>query len=822
MRNHLLGSTILSLALCAALALGAQASNDTPLLRALGVDVADSTGLDPAKQASRRYAIVIGNNDYENVEDLANAEPDARAMATFLRNHGFRVFDRYNLDKRGFEDLFSRVLVEVDRDSEILFYFAGHGMQMGRRNYLIPVDASLKSPYDSPFETVTLDSILAILAARSRLQLVILDSCRDNPFSDAKQMTGMDSRLFESREGFETVSAPFNTFLAYSTSPGEVALDGDGGNSVFTGNFVKVASARPQENISRILSEVRRDVYEETGGRQVPWDSSTLVEPFQFSRDGEAGDGEAGGSSSGGSGGRSRSIYFVTRSTAELTPKEPAEAASGSVEVAFAAPLERHLALGNGLRAAPALSGADTLEIVGGVDAGHLMLDGAQPADYAGQALSKDQLGKLYYEYQPVQRSARADLDQLTVRERFQVRAGGKEHEVAVTLTPNPCDYEAGDWLDPNGVGIARYPNELDPERALEACAAAIADSPDTGRFHYQHGRALQALTRFDEAKAAYEKARDLGHVRAWYALGDLVAEGDAISGGRTDNAASEEALRLFGHGVKFGDPYAYYALGKQLLRHSKSEVLEQEGFRLLNRALELGHTFAMNELGYHFLKEDTPHFDAERGLRYLKESAERGDIYGYNNLGLVYERGVGSVAAAPQTAYDWYLKAADGGHPYAPISIGRMYFNGKLPGGKNARNAIEWYDKGLARGVGWGGANASWIIANENPGGYRPGDAAIRAAKAATLGDPDAAKSARDVLAGLSKRAKDEGAQMLLNELGTTVTVDGVVGPRTLAAIEPFASTEAERASLSDPTERLLTLARAHWARTKFRIDLY
>jgi len=266
----------LSICLGAALATPVSAASDVPLLRALGVPVEDIGGLKSERETSRRYAIVVGNDDYQTVNDLKNAGSDARAMASFLRGHGFRVFERYNLDKRGFEELFSKVLVDVDHDSEVLFYFAGHGMQMGRRNYLMPVDAALKSPYDAPFETVTLDSVLSILAARSRKQLVILDSCRDNPYASAKQMTGLDSRLFESQKGFETVSAPFNSFLAYSTSPGQVALDGEGNNSVFTGAFVKVASATPQNDISKILSDVRREVYAQTNGQQVPWDSSTL------------------------------------------------------------------------------------------------------------------------------------------------------------------------------------------------------------------------------------------------------------------------------------------------------------------------------------------------------------------------------------------------------------------------------------------------------------------------------------------------------------------------------------------------------------------
>lgn len=819
MRRSILLSSLAALSVCLGATGPASATSDVPLLRALGVSTDDSARLDPEQRASRRYAIVIGNNDYESVNDLENAESDAKAMARFLRGHGFRVFERYNLDKRGFEDLFSKVLVDVDQDSEILFYYAGHGMQMGRRNYLMPVDAELKSPYDAPFETVTLDSVLSILAARSRMQLVILDSCRDNPFADTKQMTGMDSRLFESQDGFETVSAPFNTFLAYSTSPGEVALDGTEGNSVFTGAFVKMASARPQDNIARILSDVRREVYEQTKGQQVPWDSSTLVEPFQFSVDS---DGEAAltGTSGGGTG-RPRSVYFITRPTHKVRQR-PITEESGDVQLAFSAPLERHIALGSGLYDPAVISDADSVTVLGDMSRGHLMIDGPQPSDYTGSALGKGQVNKLYYEYQPSQRAAAATIDAHRVRERFTLRTGDVERTVEMTLEPNECDYQAGDWLDPNGVGIARYPNELDPDVALAACTEALEKSPRVGRFHYQQGRALQALLRFDEAKAAYERARDLDHIRAWYALGDLEAEGDAISGGKSNTAVSDEALRLFGTGVKLGDPYAYYALGKQLLRHTDNDVLEQEGFKLLNRALELGHTFAMNELGYHFLAKDTDHFDPERALRYLRESAARGDIYGYNNLGLVYERGAGTVVADPKAAYDWYVKAAEGGHPFAAVSVGRLYFSGDLAGGADAAKAIDWYDEGLSRGVGWGGANASWIIANRQPEGYTPGDAAVRAAKAATLRDPEAAQQARAVLDALPLRAKDAGVQMLLNDLGQQITVDGVVGPKTRAAIEPFASTDAERASLNDPTERLLTLARAYWKRTKFRIDLY
>ncbi len=795
------------------------ATSDVPLLRALGVPVEDVGGLSSKAEVSRRYAVVIGNDDYKSVDGLKNAGSDARAMASFLRRHGFRVFERYNLDKRGFEELFSKVLVDVDRDSEILFYFAGHGMQMGRRNYLMPVDAALKSPYDAPFETVTLDSVLSILAARSRKQLVILDSCRDNPYASAKQMTGLDSRLFESRKGFETVSAPFNSFLAYSTSPGQVALDGEGDNSIFTGAFVEIASATPQDNISDILSDVRRAVYSQTNGQQVPWDSSTLIEPFHFSSSAE-GTSPTSKTRNGGSG-RPRSVYFITRPTHEVTQRPVPTEAEG-IQLAFAAPLEKHIALGSGIYNPKVINDAHSVSISGEFSQGHLMVDGPQPEDYVGAKLAKNQLNKLYYEFQPTQRAAGESIDDHRVSERFTIQTNDTERVVEMTLEPNACDYQAGDWLDPDGVGIARYANELEPDVALSACSAAIQDSPQVGRFHYQQGRALKALRRFDEAKAAFERARDRDHIRAWHALGSLVGDADAAAGGKTNTAVSDEALRLYGHGVKLGDPYAYHALGKQLLRHSKNETLEQEGFKLLTRSLELGHTFAMNELGFYFLQRDTKHFDPERGIRYLRESAARDDIYGFHNLGRTYENGAGDIAADSGTAFEWYLKAADGGHPYAPVDIGRMYFKGEVAGGANAKKAIEWYDRGLERGIGWGGANASWIIANKKPSGYTLGDAAIRAAKAATLRDADAAKSAREVLESLPNRAKNTAVQTLLNDLGESVTVDGLIGPQTIAAIEALTTTDEERATLNDPDARLLTLARTYWKQTKFRIDLF
>ena len=769
--------------------------------------------------AAPRFAIVIGNEDYVHVGDLANAANDARAMAGFLSAQGFHVIEAYDLDKRGFEALFAQILVEIPADSEILFYFAGHGIQIGRRNYLIPTDADLSSPEDTPFETVTLDHIVEILGARSRLQVVILDSCRNNPFGEAMLLTEIDPELYETGQGFQSMTPPINTLVAFSTSPGFVAFDGEDGNSPYTGALVRIGADQAGDSIGQVLEGVRREVIVKTEGAQVPWESSTLIEPFSFGSD------EA-------------PAVLVP----EPTPGEELIAAAspellravGSAPVAVAAPegvialegrIDRRLALGLALVQTTRLSGDDTITVAAPKQ-GALLLFGAETAPYGGQPLDRAALPGLVYvppmQPQRIGLSSAEDFRQETSLA-VQLAAAGDAQDLTVTLTltPDPCDYHAGDWLDPGGVGLARYPNEIQPEIALAACEAAVAAQPETPRFHYQLGRALQALKRYDEAAAAFQRAADLGHVRAWHALGDLSDLSLRGGTGQGDGGAGEEALAFYAKGVAAGDPYAMHALGKQYLRYGETEQRRAEGFELLSLALELGHSFAMNELGYHFIKEGSPNYQPERGLRYLTESAARGDIYGYHNLGIVYDLGLAGKAPSASDALNWYQLAAAGGHPHAPVAIGRLYFQGRL-GAEDLAEAIKWYDRGLERGSAWGGANAAWIIANRAPEGYSLADAALRAAKTMALGDEQAGAAAGDVIGALPAREVDRAAQMLMVALGEEMTVDGLFGRDSRAAATRIFAARGAGTPPEEPVARAVALARLYWQDNPFRVDLY
>jgi len=768
--------------------------------------------------AIKRYAVVIGNSSYQHAPKLKNARADAGLVANFLRDQGYETHEYYDITKLKFEEILRRILFDVDKGSDVVFYYAGHGLQIGSKNYIVPVNADLNTAYDVPFETVSLQSLVSIVGSRARSQVVILDSCRDNPFGPKNVYTDISKTKQQSRVGFSVQTAPVNSLLAFSTSPGGIALDGEGENSPYTAAFVNIGSKHLELTIGGVLEEVRADLYKKTYGFQVSWESSTLIKPMYLNPK-TVFDVASASSQPFSANTSTRSLALLNASLPKITT---------AVQNVIAGQFSLSAALEDEVEIGPALS--EQLQQLPDVE---MRLVDAPKSGFLAMSESGKQQLPLGYDYTSVSKmdnliyvgntsQIRAiDMGQSNVTDQFTLEGASGTQVVNIELQPNACDLEAGDYLDPDGVGLARYPNEIEPEMALAACRTAVANAPENGRFHYQLGRALLALRKNDQAKPAFERARDLGHTRAWYGLGDLAAHEASASGGRADKQAPELALALFGMGVKEGDPYAFYALGRELMRYETDIRRQREGFDLMMRALEVGHTFAMNELGYFYLDEKSAFYDGERGLRYLRESAAREDIYVYNNMGLVYQQGLGGTKPDFKLAYEWYLKAANGGHPNAPTNLGRMYFNGQVGGKADMRLAVEWYDKGLERGDAWAGANAAWLIANKSVKGYGNFDAAQRAAKAAVLRNPQAAKSADGVLAKLSKQALDGGAQQLLNALGASVVVDGAFGAGSVSALQKIAN-EIGISPPADTRGRIKFLAEQFWQQSKFRVDLY
>lgn len=229
-----------------------------------------------------RVALVVGNGGYEHTTRLSNPVNDARDVAAALKDMGFVVIEAYDVEKRRFDEALRTFASQVANADVALYFYAGHGLQVGLQNYVLPVDAKLASERDLEFEAVRLDFILRQMeiGRDGKTSIVVLDACRDNPLS-RNLARSMGTRSTAIGRGLAVAPAGLGTFIAYSTQPGNVALDGTGRNSPFSAALLKHMSV-PGRNLPALLIEVRKDVVVATKGEQVPWDHSALTADFFF------------------------------------------------------------------------------------------------------------------------------------------------------------------------------------------------------------------------------------------------------------------------------------------------------------------------------------------------------------------------------------------------------------------------------------------------------------------------------------------------------------------------------------------------------------
>jgi hypothetical protein len=231
-----------------------------------------------AALADKRVAFVVGNGAYKNVPELPNPPMDARTMASTLRNVGFDVVEGIDLNR----DKMSAKLIEFGHKAEgadvAIFYYAGHGIAVNGTNYLLPVDADLKSEADVKLgAAINVDTTLDETMKDAKVRLVFLDACRDNPFA-AKMRNAPASRGLSIDSGLAEIKpSAEGTLIAFATSPGKTALDGDKGtNSPFTRALVANIT-KPGVEIQQAMTMVRAQVNEETNKNQMPWGHTDLI-----------------------------------------------------------------------------------------------------------------------------------------------------------------------------------------------------------------------------------------------------------------------------------------------------------------------------------------------------------------------------------------------------------------------------------------------------------------------------------------------------------------------------------------------------------------
>ncbi|KUM23256.1 hypothetical protein AU467_09935 [Mesorhizobium loti] len=551
--------------------------------------------------ADRRVAFVIGNSEYREIPPLKNPDRDARDVANMFRLAGFDVFVAKDLTKLQFEERFRNYLAAADGADVAVVYYSGHGFQIGGENFLIPVDASLKAPADIEVQAIKLDDVLEQLRSKSKIQVIILDACRNNPFP-RKDYWLRDQLIVAGDAGLAQVKSSLNTLIAFATEPGAVAYDGTGNLSPFSSAFSRRALA-PNQEIRTVMAAVRRDVVKATNGKQVPWENSSLIDDVVLVRSADQ------------------------PALEKVQPSGVGPVALNLPTGAVEAIENRDISIPVGVGPAPlkldfpVKDPAVSLKLASYPATGTLSLPDRALSPQS--SLTADEVDNLRYEPQ-IGSAAPVEVG-------FEIRAGNSSKPATMKLSPSldPCDQAAGAPLDLQGVVPGRLPNEIGGG-AAEACEAAVKAYPNVARFHYELGRALLAAGKVDEARKAIQDAADKGHVRAVFELGSFASSGIGTAVDPT------KANGFYSQASDKGDPYAMAALGRALFNGLGVQSDTGKGLDLLLKAAAMGHVNAMNDLALIFKegRNGVP-ADPARALAFLKAGIERQGVYSMSILGL-------------------------------------------------------------------------------------------------------------------------------------------------------------------------------------------
>src|SRR5262245_36441894 len=222
----------------------------------------------------RRIALVIGNAAYTVAPPLGNPVNDARDMAEALKQVGFEVISGENLSQQAMDDKIRQFGEKLREGGVGLFYYAGHGVQADGENYLIPVDADIRDGTELKYKTVHVGLVLGRMEeAKNRLNIVILDACRDNPYRSFARSSSGGLAVITVTRG--------QIYISYATAANSTAADGNERNGLFTGELLGQID-RPGLTLQEVFMNVRAGVLTKSGGKQVPFDYSSMVEKFYF------------------------------------------------------------------------------------------------------------------------------------------------------------------------------------------------------------------------------------------------------------------------------------------------------------------------------------------------------------------------------------------------------------------------------------------------------------------------------------------------------------------------------------------------------------
>lgn len=537
--------------------------------------------------AETRVAFVLGNSSYRHIEPLKNPRNDALDLTVALEGLGFDVLmgsDYSQADTREAIEEFSEAAETAD---VALFFYAGHGFQINGQNYLVPTDARISSPEDLQNQTVPLARVVEALERSKGLKLVFLDACRDNPFG----MAG--AKLPEVGSGLARVGTSANFMFAYATQPDNVAYDGTGRNSFFTEALLNHIYT-PGQDVSELMIAVRRDVLAATGGRQIPWDNSSLTRAFQFDRN------------------------PVTVSEETMLWQVAIEAKNDELMQLY---IDRYP------------QGPHAEDVLAFLQTGTR----TRALDFRDEKAEAERLWTL------ARRSRMRPLLEFYL-ERFPQGERAPEARRLLELLPNAedstpeaiCERLATHPRDATasvpGVPFDRLAqNTL---AAIQACSAASVQSPDLPHYTALLARATAASGDLRRAVQLYRSAAERGDLRAMVSLAQLTESGNGIP------QDTEAAFALYERAAEAGSSDAMINLAVSLFQGDRGEKDIERAISLLRRAAEVGSAKAVFNLGV--LAQDGMIDTPELALDYFLRAARDGEHEGYRAAAILLDEGRG------------------------------------------------------------------------------------------------------------------------------------------------------------------------------------
>ncbi len=505
--------------------------------------------------AEGRQALVIGNGAYA-IAPLANPRQDAESIAQALKTVGFQV----TLVTDANQQAMRRAVIDFGRklratDSVGLLYYAGHGVQVDGENFLIPIGADIKAQEEVPVEGINLNEVLKTMARQeTRINIIILDACRNNPFAASSRSTG---------GGLAQVLAPTGTLIAFATAPGQVALDGEGQHSPYS---LALAQAIPQPGIvlEEVFRRTRRQVLAATANKQTPWEHSSLTGEFFFRP--KTAEPESS-SRTADAGGLSEAQVEEVRAWDRIKDSRDPET------------LRRHLA------AYPSGLFADVVRA---------RLDrGAAPASNENGAIA-GWIGNIFGTTSPDAEAETilAEALRLSARdaaeadiEAFRLYRAAAGRGLPAAMHQVARAYDRGRGVDRNILEAAAWYRK----------AADAGHAPSMASLGTMHEFAEGVPLDIAEALRLYRLAAEAGDDRGMTSLGYLYQQGKGVAKDGT------EARKWYGAAAAAGNPRALYNLALMNVRGEGGDRDFGEAIRLLQGAIEKGHIGAMRELAFLF-----------------------------------------------------------------------------------------------------------------------------------------------------------------------------------------------------------------------------